>query len=280
MEKVIVVAPTSVLARNFIKVIRKYHDVITVGRNDCDITWDLSDDDIKPLPVTAKAIVSFAGVLVASNDMDYLRMIDINSMGALRLAIAAKKSGIDKYIYISSINALLSEESDYYGYYSISKKYAEDLLKKYCADNNIELTIIRPSQIFGIDEGYGKTQNLLYSVIDKAKRNENIVFYGSKDSLRNYVYDENVINLIVRAIKVQGNHTIDAIDMRNYKLSEMANIICDIYESSSEVTFDVNQNDMSDNGFICSKNYFSEWDIPFISFRQAVENIKQSKKRG
>ena len=144
----------------------------------------------------------------ANSDREILDMISTNVNGLIKLCIAAKRSSVQQIIYISSISAVLSENSKYFGYYSLTKKQAEEAARLYCKKNQMRLCILRPSQIFGDDEVYSKTQPLLYAMMRNAIKNKPITFYGTKDVLRNYIYADNLFLVIKKAIDLCSDDEI------------------------------------------------------------------------
>ncbi len=268
-----VVAPNSVIGRNFIDFIEDEYKVITIGRNNCDIYWDLSDGRLKELPKDIDCIISFAGIIFADSDEEIIRMIEVNTVGALKICMAAEKIGVKHVIIISSISSILSSTSDYYGYYSLSKKYAEKIVDFYGKNHDISICVVRPSQVFGCDDKYGKSQKLLYEIIHAACENKDIVFWGRNDAIRNYIYDKNLFNMLKEIIARRHQGVIDVINKKNYTLSEIASGICEAFDSTSEITFDGTKKDISDNGFFLRKDYFLLWDVPYVDFFEAIKAI-------
>lgn len=276
MKKIIVTAPTSAVAKGFIKFSEQDYEIITVGRRESDITFDFLEDTVPQLPSGADSIVHFAGVTIAGSDKDLLQMTHTNVLGVLKLCSAAKMCGVKQIIYISSIFATLEPDSPYYNFYSLTKKQGEELARLYCSKNNIPLCIIRPSQIFGTDTALGKMQRLIYTMFKNAAEGKPITIYGEKDALRNYIYADNVYSLICSAIELCAVETIDAIDQKNYRLSELAKLIISAFESKSSIEFLPERPDVEDNGFFARTDYFNKWNIPFISFEEAVQRIAQA----
>lgn len=271
MKKILVTGPTSAVGSNFIKFVETKYKIVTLGRRESDIIFDFTGNDIPVIPEGVDSIVHFAGMLSAKDDNEILSMFHLNVSGLLKICMAARQSGVKQVIYISSVSAAISKESEYYGYYSLTKKQAEEQAALYCRQYQISLCIIRPSQIFGKDHSYAKSQSLLYLMMQNAAKNKPVNIYGSYDAVRNYIYADNLFFIIDKAIEVCSADKIDVIDERNYKLSEIANIIIETFDSKSSVLFLNDKPDISDNGFFSKENYFVKWDIPFIDFEEGIE---------
>ncbi|KAJ49021.1 nucleoside-diphosphate-sugar epimerase [Clostridium tetanomorphum] len=85
----------------------------------------------------------------------------VNVEGTRNITEEAKKSGIKKFIFVSSIAAmgivhetLISEKSKCTPYlpYQISKYEAEQMLNKEFIENNFPVIIIRPTKVYGVGE--------------------------------------------------------------------------------------------------------------------------------
>lgn len=278
MKKIVVTAPTSVVGSNFINYARRIFDIITVGRRESDITFDFSKDDELVLPDNIESVVHIAGVLHAESDMEILDMFQTNVTGMLKACIAAKKSGVKHIVLLSSISACLEKNSAYFSYYSLTKRQAEEAARLYCSANELSLCIIRPSQIFGYDWRFSKSQPLLYHMMEVAKAGLPITIYGKHDALRNYIFADNLYQLITHVIEQCIDGEIDAIDRRNYKLSETAQIIVNSFQSSSPVEFLADKTDIPDNPFYTETDYFEKWKIPFTDFEKAMGQIAKYYK--
>ncbi len=279
MKKIAVTAPTSVVGSNFIKYVEDKFEIVTVGWRESDIFCDFSKDDRLLLPVGVESVVHIAGILCAENDNEVLNMMHTNVIGTLKLCIAAKESGVKHVVFISSVNAGLTQNSPYYSYYAMSKKQAEEAARLYCKKNDIALCIIRPGQIFGVDWSFSKTQPLLYHMIKSAIENKPINIYGRHDALRNYIFADNLFRIIQYTVDNLMDTDINVIDRKNYLLSEAAEIIINACQSRSTIHFLENEADMADNPFYDEIDIFSKWNIPFTGFPDAMKQIAECYKR-
>ena len=150
----------------------------------------------------------------------------------------------------------------------------------YFKKEGLKLCIIRPSQIFGFNPDYGKTQPLLYLMIKNALENRAITVYGNKDVLRNYIYADNLFRIIDEAVERQSEDIINAISPENISLSNVAKLIIDVMGSSSEIVFLKDKPDMEDNAFYTEVNYFEKWNVPFVPFEDAMEQVVKGFTEG
>lgn len=275
-KKIVITAPTSVVARNFINYIGDEYDVITLGRRNSDISYDFSSRESLVLPEGVLSIINFAGVLRDDTDDDILNMIDVNVRGVLTICIAAKKYNVDQVINISSVNATLSTDSRYYGNYSLTKKQGEEISELYCKKNGIKLCNIRPSQIFGCDKDYSKVQPLLYSIFHNAAAGNDIYFFGKNDAVRNYTYSDNLFRLIQKAIEIRASGIVNAFNSKNFNLSTVAQMAINSSNSESKIKFLSDKTDIEDNPFFSEHDFYKEWGIEYIEFECAVRDVMRA----
>jgi len=75
------------------------------------------------------------------------------------------------------------------GFYSITKKCAEDLLISYCKTFKINYRILRLANVYGNnDKGISKKKNALTYLINKIKNNEDINLYFDGQFIRDYIH--------------------------------------------------------------------------------------------
>lgn len=85
------------------------------------------------------------------------------------------------------------------GFYSITKKCAEDLLISFCKTYKINYRILRLANVYGNnDKSVSKRKNALTYLISKIKNNEDIDLYFNGNFVRDYIH----VNDVCRAIKI------------------------------------------------------------------------------
>ena len=279
MKEIIVTAPTSAVASGFIRFAQPDYRITTVGRRESDITCDFSTNQKLVLPTGADAVVHFAGMFLSRSGQELLELVETNVSGIMKLCAAAKESRAKQIVYISSIYATLKQGAPYFNYYALTKRQAEELARLYCWENHIPLCIIRPSQIFGLSVSYAKAQPLFYTMLKNAVEGLPIKIYGKNDALRNYIFSNNLYQMIIQTIQRRSDDTIDVIDRKNYRLSEVAKCIIDAFDSSSAIEFCPDKPDQADNPFSTEVDYFQKWNVPFIPLEKAVHSLAHAYKR-
>ncbi len=83
------------------------------------------------------------------------------------------------------------------GFYSITKKCAEDLIISYCETFKIKYRILRLCNVYGqTDKGVSKQKNALQYLIGEIKSNNEIKLYYNGDFIRDYMHVDDVCNAI------------------------------------------------------------------------------------
>lgn len=79
------------------------------------------------------------------------------------------------------------------GFYSITKRTAEQLLISYCETFGFNYRILRLSNVLGVqDKKVSKKKNALQYMINQLKNNEDIQLYDGGDSYRDYLHVDDV----------------------------------------------------------------------------------------
>ena len=132
--------------------------------------------------------------------------------------------------------------------YGKSKLEGEKIVSKLLYKSKIEYSILRPSNIYGPKQ---KSQNVIPIFINKMLKNNKIIIYGDGNSTRDYIYIDDLVNIInffctkkiSSKINLSSNYEVKIIDIYkilkeklNYKLNpifkekrkgEVENIVLD-----------------------------------------------------
>jgi nucleoside-diphosphate-sugar epimerase len=248
--KILIVGGSSSLAQILRPVLSSFAEVLTAGRSGCDVTLDLSwEDDKLCLPEGLDAVVNLAAHFGGKDFAGALAAEQVNVLGLLKLCHAAQRAGVSHLVQVSTIFAGLREDSPFFSSYALSKRHGEDVARLYCSSVNLPLAILRPSQIYGVGVRFRKHQPFLYNIIDKAEKNEEVVFYGSNDAQRNLIHAEDVAEVIAQVVRLrlQGLHACHS--MTNVRYSEIAAAAVNAFDSSSQVCFAADKPNILDNAF-------------------------------
>jgi len=130
---------------------------------------------------------------------------EVNIIHLLRVLDGCKKRGVKKFNFISSWFVYgevdLPAKEDMCctpkGFYSITKKCAEELVESFCRTFNIRYKIYRLANVYGAsDNGVSKKKNALQYLIAEISAGRNINLYHGGNFYRDYLHVKDVANAI------------------------------------------------------------------------------------
>jgi nucleoside-diphosphate-sugar epimerase len=157
--------------------------------------------------------------------------IDTNLSTLLETLDACRKNGINTFNFISSwfvygdteLPATETSNCNPKGFYSITKRCAEQLLISYCETFKIDYRILRLCNVYGgTDKSATKKKNALQYLIDEMKINNKISLYDAGNFYRNYMHLSDVcraINLVCK--KGDKNQIYNIGSINNYLFSDI-----------------------------------------------------------
>lgn len=273
--KILLVGASSALAEALSPVLSAFAEVVTAGRRGCDLSLDLAwPAEQLALPQGIDAVVNTAAHFGGSGYDGLSAAEHINAGGALRLCHAARIAGARHFVQISSINASLAPTSAYFGAYALSKRHGDELLELYCATEDLPLTILRPSQLYAAGDGFSKHQRFLYSTLDKVLRNEEVVIFGRRNALRNYLHADDLCRLVAAVVRGRITGTYPCTSRDDTGLFDLATLLASAARSTSVVRFDEGQADIPDNIFRYDDALYRLAGItPTIGIEEGVQGL-------
>jgi nucleoside-diphosphate-sugar epimerase len=278
--RILIVGGTSSLAHALRPVLSEFAAVITAGRTGCDVHLDLSAPVEKiEFPKDIDVVINTAANFGGKSFEEMLQAESVNVLGALKLCRSCTKAHIKHLVLISSIFACLDKNSRFYSIYSLSKKHSEEVAQLYSSMFGLPLTILRPSQFYGVGEVYRKHQPFLSTIIDKAANAEDILIYGSNDALRNFIHVEDVAKIIALVIQRKIEGTYACMNTENVSYSEVAAAAIEAFGSTSTIRFIKEQPDIPNNIFKLDDSLFRLIDYyPQISISLGMKKEVAHRK--
>ena len=161
MKKLLFTGASGFLGHNVRPILEKTYDVHTIGLGDeDDIKFNLAKD-VPPINTHYDVVLHACGKahVVPKTDAEKQAFYDVNYQGTVNLCKALENAGIPKsLVFISTVavygcefGELITEEHPLEGDspYAKSKIMAEEYLTKWCKDNGVVLSILRPSLLAG-----------------------------------------------------------------------------------------------------------------------------------
>ncbi len=274
--KVLIIGANSALAKDVKEQLEKdSFEIITASRHDSDLNIDVD----KPfhIPEYIDVAINFAALFASKSDNDYRKIIDTNIKGVINTCIACKH--VKHLIQISSLSALLKTNNPYFSDYAITKKCADELAKYYCKLNNINLTILKPSQIYGNRPEFKKNQPLFYTILEKLNNGKDVDIYGTNNAKRNYINSLDLAEIIKRVIKqsVYGEFTCSYPE--NIKILDIAQTAKNVFNKGGSINFVKEKPDITDNIFDYDDSLYKIINyVPQIDLKKGIEMWKEYQK--
>jgi nucleoside-diphosphate-sugar epimerase len=236
---ILIVGHRSLVGKRLITNLGNKYKLVLAGRNPgSDIPFDLLDDadDLATVP-KCDALIHCA----ASFCPDTMEGAEINertnSVGCFHVLKLAERAGCAHIIYLASIFSVQHPENEYYGSYGISKSHGEDNLNHCCNLAGIHFTSLRLSQIYDDAGEARKHQPLLYHIMDKAREGKGIIFHGKKDPVRNFLYVDDVVQIIERTLLTQTEGLHPVLFPVSYTLSAIARLAYSTFATEAIIQF-------------------------------------------
>lgn len=226
MNNMLLTGASGFVGRNISNRLNERYVLTCIGRGQTnDIICDLTNYTPE-LPCKFNYVVHAAGLAHNRNatEQEYIR---VNYEGTKRLTRALDKVGVpDSFVYISSVAVYGLDEGCEIGEshplngktpYARSKILAEQHLKKWAYENNVVLTILRPSLIAG------KHPKGNLGAMIKGIETGHYCSIGKADAKKSVLMVDDIANVIILALEKGGIYNV--CDDRQPTFGELEKII-------------------------------------------------------
>ena len=161
MEKLLFTGGTGFLGKNVMPLLAQQYEVTTCGITPDDMIKANLAIEVPELPEIYDVVLHACGKahVVPKTEAEKQAFYDVNYQGTVNLCSALEKAGLPKaLVFISTVavygceyGELIDEYHPLNGDspYAKSKIMAEEYLTKWCLDNRVKLSILRPSLLAG-----------------------------------------------------------------------------------------------------------------------------------
>ncbi len=261
MKKVLIIGGKSALGIELSSYLKSYYEVITAGRSECDIYLDLEVSPNLNIDIKCDVVILTAAAF-SGNDLNELEnTVNVNVVGAVRAISIANKIGAKHFVLISSMSVTQEKTSPYYGIYSITKRQAEEVAEFVCASIKMSLTILRPTQLYSQNGLFKRHQPLIYSIINSVNNHNDIIFYGKKNAIRNYLHVDDLNEIIRNVIELMVVGKFNCVNIKSTSLIAVANAAICAFKSSTKYSFDETKDDICDNDFEVDSEFYKKIDF-------------------
>lgn len=245
--RVLIIGSTSLIGRHIGGSLSLDHEVLYAGRRRGDYFLDLEDMDHSfPDDQKFEAVIHCAAAFGGEAEDDFSRAELVNSVGSLAVAKLARRVRADHLVMLSSVSAFYAPGHAFYNAYALSKRHGDELVSLYCEKFGLPLTILRPTQIYGNEDGYRTHQPLLYHIIDRAAHGQDVVLFGRNDAQRNYLHVDDLKEVVKRVLTSRPMGIFPVTAHRSWALSEIAKFAFDAFGTPARVMFDPDRGDIPD----------------------------------
>jgi nucleoside-diphosphate-sugar epimerase len=105
-----------------------------------------------------------------------------------------------------------------YGFYSITKRCAEQLLITFCKSFDVKYRILRVGNVYGMDRSFSYKKYALGYILNQLKTNQSVTLYGGGNFLKDYIHVDDVCRAIKLILDCGNYNEIYNIGSGNPKL--------------------------------------------------------------
>jgi nucleoside-diphosphate-sugar epimerase len=259
-------------------ILAKIYDKEPRSKLESDSYLDVEVVDSLDKLKNASAIVNLAAV--HRDDIRPLsRYDDVNVQGSVNVCKAARKHGINKIIFTSSVaiygfapaDTDESGQPNYFNDYGRTKYLAEQVYKEWQAEDpeNRTLVIVRPTVIFG-EGNRGNVFNLLKQIALGR-----FVMFGSGNNRKSMAYVENVAAFLEYSLSFKpGLHIYNYIDKPDFDMNTLVS-------EARKTLFEKNNVGLRLPGFLgIAIGYFADFVAKLTGKTLPISSIRVKKFMG
>jgi len=190
--KILITGASGFVGKHMVKKLSQNHQIVEYDLiNGQDVLNNkLLDQKLRGVDLVIHLAAFISATESWEEPMDYMKN---NTLGTLSVVKSAIKAGVKKMIFFSSAAVKARPLTPY----AVSKINAESILKLY--RDKINIVVVRPENIYGPGqkEAYGY---VIHNFIKAIKNGKEISIYGDGKQTRDFVYVEDNINAVIRAL--------------------------------------------------------------------------------
>ena len=179
-----------------------------------------------------KIVYNFAALSDMNQAMhEPLSCAKVNILGTVQALNLCLKYKVRRFIHASSIYATSSQG----GFYSCSKRAAEDYLVEFNKSYKLNYTILRFGSVYG---PRSDKNNGIRIILDKAISQKKIIYLGNKKAVRKYINVFDAAKACVEILKSRyENKCVVLTGPKSIKISELLKFLAKILNINSKIIF-------------------------------------------
>ena len=226
--KIIITGKTGLIGSAiFNNLINNNHQIISIGRNNCDYYADLNNLNIDISNLSGDVFIHCAGVTDEEIKINRGQAILRNTIGLINLVDFSMKIGISKFIYVSSahvygsLNQLINEQSNtepksIYGVLHLfAEKYIKTVFKNFL--------FLRPGAVYGeTPSEFNRWELIPFSFPRDLAINEKIIIRSHGKQWRNFISSNTIAEIIIECIEKSISGVINPVGFYSMSVSGFA----------------------------------------------------------
>ncbi len=282
MTRILIIGSTSVIGRALGQRLARSATVHFAGRREATIAFDLLDWQAEFAPSAPyDLVVHVAADFGGPTPAEMARAEVANAAGTLQACRLAHATGARRFVLVSSIFATYPQDHPLQTIYALSKRHGEETATLFCATHAMALTILRPTQVYDAAENCRQHQAMFYRMVDHAAAGRDIVIYGSTDPRRNYLYLDDLVEVLERTISREIAGTFACAHPQSPRLSEMASAAFAAFERGGRVVFDPTRPDIATMPPVTDFSLYPRIDYtPRVELARGMLNIAEHRACG
>jgi len=155
----------------------------------------------------------------------------VNILGNIYILEACKQAKIKRFIYASSVYVFSKTGS----FYRCSKQTCEEYIQEYNRQYGLEYTILRYGTLYG---NRADERNSIYRYLKEALINRKIIYYGSPDSIRDYIHVSDAAQSSIDILDDKyRNETITLTGNQRIRIKELFQIIKEMLNKDIKIEY-------------------------------------------
>ncbi|MHA2142396.1 MAG: NAD-dependent epimerase/dehydratase family protein [Candidatus Thorarchaeota archaeon] len=204
------------------------------------IEGNILDDNLaEALPENLDYTIHLAGIASATESHTHPELYrQINVDGTLNILRLSHSLGVQRFVFSSSAavygqttSAVISETHALQPLnpYGQSKKDAENIIRRYCIQNDLETVILRFFNLYGPSQPM-RQDGIVPSFVNSIHDGKNIVVFGNPERTRSFVHVSDAAQAILLACEMNSaaNQTFNICSSESISIDNLAKLILEV----------------------------------------------------
>ncbi len=202
------------------------------------VVGDILDESaVSDAVKNADIVFNFAGIAdIGEAHEKPLDTVRYNVVGNTIILEACKFYQVKRYIFASTVYVYSQSGS----FYRCSKQACETFIENYYENYGLEYTILRYGSLYG---PRANEKNAIFRFVDQALKEKKISYFGSRNSLREYIHVEDAAQCSVEILKPEyANQSIVLTGHQPMTVENLLKMIAEMLGEDISFEFEHNPN--------------------------------------